>query len=349
MRRGGRLHLVPPLFLLAAAALGLLFPGLDERFRAAPFLLSAFFLGLPHGAADFSLLLRRQAPGRFLASFALYTAGIALTLTLLVLAPLFGLVAFAVFSAWHFGSSDDRDLHKLFPTTNKAGSRFLPATARGTLILALPLAIHPSGVLSLANEWLALLRAPALSPATAAWLPNVAWGIVSIAGIALAADAITAWSRHETRRCAAGLFEILSLAAAFAILDPVFAVGCYFLLWHSLRHSLQLAEHWRHGPEESLPRRLLRVHLYSLPLLVPSLAVLAIIAFAIIPDWNTETLVALLLVFFAAVTPSHDYLIHRIFVRKPVKAGAEKLNNAVSTAQARHRRLRRTVARSREC
>ncbi len=313
---------IPRIVLGVAVLAGLGFPAILFDLRYLPFLLSVFLLGMSHGAADFALVWQRNKGDRKerMALTAAYVLILAGSLALVVLAPHLALLAFAVCSIWHFGSADLRDL-SAGPSSSMRPLRFvIGSLLRGSIVVLTPLVFHPAGVQSLFDEWVSLSGGQALEPAQ--------WEFARTASISILAALSLAWmvaaasSASSSRGIRRGLFAELSenaiLVAASWVLLPAFFVGLYFVAWHSVRHTHHVAEKLtpRRGMEaNSVLAPLKRVFWRSLPLLLPALALLALLLLANPwqQAWNVDRIIALILVFYAVVTPPHEFIVSNFF------------------------------------
>jgi beta-carotene 15,15'-dioxygenase len=215
------------LALAALAALAL--PRAVETLLWVPLLGGLATVGMAHGAVDHLVPGRvRRRPltrGQLVAFMAGYVALALVGVAAWLAAPAAGLVAFLVVAAAHWGQGE------LWLTRDGA----LGAAARGLLPIAGPLVAHPGAVQAAASAILAPFGG------------GFALGrpVVAVLAAALAVVVIAAALRHPTSAP-----ELLGLAAFFAVVPPVFAVGIYFVFWHSLRHVARL--------ERLAPRRFAR-------------------------------------------------------------------------------------------
>jgi len=285
--------IVSPLLLCLLAAIEHWIAPFSLKLFAWPFLISLLFFGMPHGAADlerFAGAIAAPSLRRALPRFMPYIGFVLLSVVGIVLAPQAGLVAFAFLSAWHFGRED----------RHGALHRKARGIARGLFILSVPIALHPAAVSRLINDWLTLLHQPA--PGRSSW-STICFTAEFIALLSLTTAgllALVVFLRGEKATALREVVELAALGVAFAVLDPIFAVGAYFLMWHSLRQMEFPASSWLAG--------LTGIRRGALPLLLPTLALYAGVSWWQIGGWNPALQVALLLIFFAAVTPAHELL-----------------------------------------
>lgn len=295
------------------------------RFDSAapyPFLISALLLGMPHGAVDLWLVTRGTG-GRGRATLTrrglAYLSILGAATALAILAPTWALAGFAVVTAMHFGFADQRDAVIVggrlcgddHAGLSMAWSDYLAGFGRGTALLAMAFVIQYEASAAVVVEARRLLGGA----------PNAIGGVGPLlAAVALAGGALlwtlgTFASSRPTRIAvlALGSVELIIFAALFLTVHTVFAVGLYFLLWHSYRHLLTLAEAGL-GRGEGLVKTLARLHWLSLPLLIPTLGALAVAA-RMMGLHTPRELMVLLLVSFVVLTPAHHALVEWVLPR----------------------------------
>lgn len=273
-----------------------------------PFLVSLFFLGMPHGASDFARI------GDFLGAvrwrthclfFSVYLFGMGLVLLLSLAAPGVALLIFAFISMWHFGRSD------LYPAKSIVPS-LLRLASRGTLLLSLPIAAQPDSVQNLVNGWMVIFGSEA--PGDAAWDQVTSTALV-LAGASMVSSVLIFALFGLQRDCGSlrrEFFETAVLVTMLTFLNPVFALGSYFLLWHSLRYLK--VQRGREIFSCNRLRELCGLDRRRAVLFLPTVAVYAALSILLFDSWSPDLQVALLVVFFAVVTPSHEVL-HAIIQR----------------------------------
>ena len=300
--------ILSPLLLASLCILNAFWPEFSTRYAWVPFLASLFFLGMPHGASDFARMGDFLGAGdwknRFL-FFSVYLFGMGLVLLLSLTAPGLSLLGFVAISVWHFGRSD------LYPAKVSVPP-LLRLASRGLLLLSLPIAVHPEPVQDLVNGWMAILGGEALNEFAWSRVTSVA---LLIAGISVASSVliITLFGLHRDfasfRR---ELLETTVLVTMLIFLNPVFALGAYFLFWHSLRH-LKI-QSGREIFSFNRLRELCGLDRRRAILFIPTVAVYVGLSMLLFDSWVPDLQVALLLIFFAVVTPSHEIL-HAIIQR----------------------------------
>ncbi len=302
--------LLPPLLLLALVLVELRYP-FSVALAGWPFALSLIVIGLPHGAVDLAVSARLRGATTWLQSlrgFADYALLLVLVLAAAFAFPTLMVLAFAILSAWHFGSADALDLNETLGENRVVN--WVVAAARGSLVLALPFVCHPTDSCEVANRLLQLFG----SDSTTVYVEVISSASVAILGLAFAVILVELFIqiRAGNRKYAGTFFlEIGSLVAAFAVLHPLFAMGAYFLCWHSWRHTRRLIR-LMEGESASITRAVLRLHLRSLPLLIPTLSVVAAVLAWVLPHATILDVAVVALAVFVVVTPPHQMLIGRL-------------------------------------
>jgi Brp/Blh family beta-carotene 15,15'-monooxygenase len=336
--RSGRtallLRLVPWCTLATLALVGWVQPELSARLAPWPFLISAVLLGLPHGAVDLWLSGRSDhgTDWRLTATrFAAYLALMAAMIGLVFVAPKLAITLFGAATAVHFGVADRRDARRLVrdlidpkrALTATTSTDLLAGVGRGLILLAAPFVFAPTETVQVLNSLFALLQAEPLGE-TAIVRPVSL--VLLIAGFVLwLAESATARPSERIGLFRLEAIELLLIVAAFATLHPAFAMGAYFLCWHSLRHFVTLAE--AAAPREmSWPTRFVYLHLVSLPLLVPTLLAIVLLALLLGVGAQPYSLMLLLLLVFIIVTPSHHLLVERVVPRLMLRRTSTGVN-----------------------
>jgi Brp/Blh family beta-carotene 15,15'-monooxygenase len=233
------------LALGAAAVLALLAPALVTRFEWVPLLLSLPLLGMAHGAVDHNVpgrLLRRVLTRRERVLLIAGYSGLSIVLMgLWWVAPLLALGLFLLIAIVHWGDGDlwfcevinGRSAPRSF------GSLLFFVMARGLVPIAVPVLVDAKASLSAFDGLLGLFgrdETLTISP-TQRLIGLVAVGVVVVAAALFSVRDNRAWPR---RALLIDLGELALLSVFFVLTPAVFAVGVYFLVWHSPRHILRL-------------------------------------------------------------------------------------------------------------
>ncbi len=215
-----------------------------------PFALSLVLFGLPHGAVDHLVpgrLYSGVAPvGSIAGVFILY---LALATPYLMTWVAFPGLAFAFFIAltwFHWGQGD---LYFLAALGWGDGSdplflKALTVFVRGGMPMLVPLLAFPEVYRGVAGDIIGLFRD---DTSGMEWVFGPAFRGAAGVGFFVVVLIVLYWSYRRpvaARRNRASwrleVVETLLLAAYFAIVPPVLALGLYFCLWHSPRHVARL-------------------------------------------------------------------------------------------------------------
>ncbi len=243
-RTTNALSIVPVAGLTVLFAAGVKVP---EYLVYAPFVASLAFLGVPHGAVD-HLVPARLTPCLSTAASVLAVGLVYLVLAFSYLALWFfaPVAAFALFIAltwFHWGQGDLWYLLTISPADRSMtpASRLLTLFVRGGLPMFVPLLAFPEVYSQVAVSASGLFGA-GISPE--AWIFDSAFRVIAgtvFVGFTLLSLVIgyrSSTTLHDAWRVYVA--ETLLLAAYFALVPPVLAVGAYFCLWHAPRHIARL-------------------------------------------------------------------------------------------------------------
>ena len=230
--------------LLSAAGVTLPTP-----YRYGLLVASALFLGLPHGAFDHLTIPRARGVSlsvRSLAGIGLLYAvlGGAYALVWFV-APDLAFVGFLLLTWVHWGLGDVFPLVELVERTHltRRSQRFLTAAVRGGIPMLVPLLAAPAEY-RLVTEGVVGLFAPGT---TLDWLFStdvraaLGVGFVLLTGAALTAGRVGVSDSATRAAWRLDVTETALLWLFFAAVPPLFAIGLYFPLWHSVRHLVRVA------------------------------------------------------------------------------------------------------------
>jgi Brp/Blh family beta-carotene 15,15'-monooxygenase len=222
-----------------AFSLGVSLPG---RFRYLPLIASVALIGLPHGAVDHLAVPRARGEKASLRWFAhvglLYLLVGGAYAILWFLAPGLSVVLFIATTWAHWGQGD------LWPLLSVAGvdhlrsraQRFGTLLVRGGLPMLVPLWSFPGRYRAVVDAIVGRFGFPvgALDPF---FEPAVRFGVVGGLGVLSVFTVAAGYLRADERRgWAIDAGETGLLWWFFAVVPPVFAIGVYFTVWHSLRH-----------------------------------------------------------------------------------------------------------------
>lgn len=231
--------------LVALALVSLAAPDLVERIQWLPLLLSLPVLGMAHGAVDHNVPARLLGRALTRRERWLLIAGYAVVAVLLMgmwwVAPLLALGLFLLIAILHWG---DGDLWFCESVNGRSAPRSAASLvafvlARGLLPIGLPLLLYADAALPALDVILELFGRdePLMVGSTVRLLGLIAIGLIVLAAIGFS---IRDNASRPRRALATDVGELVLLVLFFSVTQPVFAVGAYFLLWHSPRHILRL-------------------------------------------------------------------------------------------------------------
>jgi Brp/Blh family beta-carotene 15,15'-monooxygenase len=307
--------------LAGPAALGLLTlisPLISEMsysMQAIPFVASLILLGLPHGAMDHlvpsKLSNMSEKKGIIAVSLLYLVIGGIYTVSWLFL-PLLSAGFFILLTWIHWGQGDLYAMRKFHSGEEyrEKFPAFISATIRGGIPMFVPLAFHPDLYISFMKSMEALFASN-----TASYSILYSWqikaAIISAIAILSASMSIYMYVKND-RLPIYGLSEIIVLVAFFVALPPIFAVGIYFCLWHSLRHLTRLSllpgDSRQAITAKNLGRYIWDMTKNTLPLTLISILMLAIAAL-FMDTASQSSLLALYLVFISVLTLPHTVVV----------------------------------------
>ena len=244
-----RTFLLPSWILLAVAALPFIV-GVEVTgwIQYAPFALSLVIFGLPHGAVDHLVPGRLSGVGTSVKSiagvFVLYLTLATLYLMLWFPSPGLAFVFFIALTWFHWGQGD---LYFLAALTRGVASeplslKVLTVFVRGGMPMLVPLLAFPEVYRSVARNIVGIFRGDV---SWVAWMFGPVFRVAVGVGFFLIVLLVLYRGYRLSERGARSAWrleavETLLLAAYFATVPPILALGLYFCLWHSPRHVARL-------------------------------------------------------------------------------------------------------------
>ncbi len=317
---------------LGGLALADLYFHFSRAYAGWPFLLSLVLVGMPHGAIDLLVAARlhqARSPRAVLASFTPYLILMGAAVLILICKPALALIAFAALSVLHFSLSDFQELRRRVP--HHRVTHLLSAISRSVIVLALPFATSAPRTLELVNQLLTLVGSPSriIDPRGAELFALAGLGLAGLGTLFSWASLLAATVKPGWIALRDEVVEMGGLFLGFLILDPLFAAGVYFLAWHSLRHVRELCVYlWPGQDFERLSqflRGILRIHLLSLPLLVPTLIAFGCMVGFLGKTRDATELALLVILIFVVVTLPHHVQVQRMFASKPADLAGDRL------------------------
>ena len=288
----------------------------------APFMASFVLLGLPHGAVDHRVLQRMSLFGlrRWpLAGLIVAYVGLAaLYLLLWWVAPLPAFALFIGLTWFHWGQGDLHALRAVHGVRHldTRGLQVLTVVVRGGLPMLVPLLAFPTIYYDVAGWTMGVVDPAAAAALDALLAVEVRAALGAAFSLLTVVYLIASWRAAGPagrRVWASDAFEVGLLAAFFALVHPILAVGLYFCLWHSARHvaRLLLADPATTSARPARPARSLAAALgrfarQAAPTTIAALALLGCL-YALVPATPTTLpeLLGLYLVLIAVLTLPH--------------------------------------------
>ena len=241
-----RLFIFSLLVFVPLAYLGLLSQNWPLYLQLLPLFVSLFIFGMPHGGADHLLIwgmLRNDTYGRRIFSLALYTLIALIYVIFWNFQPLVAAVFFLVLTIFHWGQGD-RYISVRFHNANYLSrSRMLTILhilSRGSIPILVPgylgNEIYRDVIESIVNsgsqasyqaQWISMYPQLFLYVPLGLTLFYIFANFIYIDG-------------ENKRPFLIDYMESIFLFAWFLFIPALWAIGCYFLLWHSLRHTLRI-------------------------------------------------------------------------------------------------------------
>jgi len=304
---------LPWCVLVAGAVGGFIAPAWTATAAPYPFVIALALFGMPHGAADWTVAARlsgRVGIGHQLRGFVGYLLLMAVSLGVMIWQPGFAALLFLLLTVFHFGMADSTAVGA---DDDGSVARWGLVLGRGQLLLAAAFASHPASAWAPFGEIAAALGSA--SSARSPWMPSLDemqwWARVGV-GAGVLCALFSAGARVRRGSVHAALMDLAEhgLVLALALLaDPLFAVGCFFLGVHAFRHTRRLActRVVIAPPAQSLLQRIVRVHVISLPLMLPTAACVVPLCW-LLGGFTVNTIAVASIAFYMITTLPHHLL-----------------------------------------
>lgn len=281
----------------------------SRQVAALPWIVAIVVVGLPHGAADLALARRAWRGRGLVLPGALYLASMAAVAACYAWRPTRVLAGFALLAGWHFGlaHAESDGVHP-----PRWSERFIAATWRGALVVAVPLVAWPEETAGLVGDLLALTHGASAGGVPATTVRAIGVGLAVVIPVALAAEGRTvAAAADHIVRWLWCVCESVVIGSLGWFTDPLFSVGLYFLAWHGWRQLDAIGAALAGGRDASWAgalRRVVIVHRRSLPLLLPAWCALGAAWWAWSPEHSGKDLALLSIAAYVIATPAHEVL-----------------------------------------
>ncbi len=234
------------LFFLPLAILGTMSAGWPIYLQLLPLFISLFIFGMPHGGADHLLLwgmLKNDSWSGRTVSITLYTLAALIYLIFWKIYPLGAALFFLGLTIFHWGQGDryiSLQLHRANYLTRSKILSSLHILNRGSIPILVPgflgnetyrgvieALVSSSGRLSYHAHWVTNNSILFLL------IPLGLFALYNVCSLGLI-------EKSEEKSLWIDRTEGLILLIWFLFIPPLWAIGCYFVFWHSLRHTLRI-------------------------------------------------------------------------------------------------------------
>lgn len=287
--------------------------GWDQTFWALiPLVLSALFLGLPHGAIDHLVVLglarRKLTLKNLLLICGLYLGAVLAILLLWWLQPPVALTLFLLYTIYHWGKADlaFECLRGNGSAAERTGGlAWAHLLLRGSLPIGLPFVAFPAETRTFINL--------CLEPFGQSLQMGAPWQALIGAAVAALLVAELFYCRMKGLEAWTIGLETLGLLVFFASVPPLLAIGLYFCGWHGLRHVLRLLNYRAPGEanaaRQTFGPAFARFSLRALPFTLLSLALLYGMRWLVANDAGLGEMIALYMILISALTLPHLFVV----------------------------------------
>jgi Brp/Blh family beta-carotene 15,15'-monooxygenase len=307
--------LISPVILLIAGLVAMFTEDISSFLAPWPFLLAIFLVGLPHGAVDLTVI--RKLAGKSQATVLLWCSGyvacMGIIIILLLYIPVTVLGGFGLLSAWHFGRADVSDLIQINALKRTHGQEnTFRALSRGSMIILLPFCFHFKESVAVINGLLEICGHEFITT-TSLLQPFMGLIVIGLVVVEVS-GVIQSWLSGGALRALVQFTEVLALVTAFATLHPLFAMGLYFIVWHSWRHMQRLNRILYRDDTGFLGlRRVISLHNDSLILLLPTIVAILGVAWFMGGGISPLSLALSSILTYVVVTLPHELLCQQIY------------------------------------
>ena len=279
---------------------------ISENIQYFIFVVGITFLGIPHGAADLLVALENESSVSFskINFFAGYLFRLFLFAAILYFLPLFGIILFVVFSAYHFGETD---LHQ-FKTNKLSGKLFV--TSYGLVILSIILLNHFEEVKSL----LLIFEAGERHIESINWVSKNRLLLMTIAGIVFFTSTFIYFLHHneiDGKDKGHFLIRFALLCVLLFFMPLIIGFTFYFIVWHSVLSLSNIINYLMSHGKHTMSKILKQILLYS------SIALLGMVlfCFSVFNSGNKNAVYLYIFVGLAVLTAPHMGVMHNMYNR----------------------------------
>lgn len=236
---------VIPVFLLVS----LLGSNFESNYIYIPFIFSAVFLGMPHGAVDHLVpryISDYTTVGSLYRIVSLYLiAGFIYTIMWFI-SPSLSLALFILLTILHWGQGDTYIISKVFSAdylTDSKSCLSLGLIIRGSIPMLLPYVFYRDRYIEIIGEIVGIFSSGVgvfryMDSQTAVYIVSGLFALTTITYILLCIDK----SNDSLDAIYLDISELILLILLFYALPPILSIGLYFCFWHSCRHIGRLLD-----------------------------------------------------------------------------------------------------------
>ena len=232
--------------LIPMGVLGILSSDWPISYQLLPLYLSLFLFGMPHGGADHLLIwgmIKKSTWAFKISTLLLYPTLSILYLIGWYFQPLASAVFFLIITIFHWGQGDRYLSVKMHRAGYLERSFFLKSLhimARGSIPILLPGYLGNETYRMFLEE---MIRQGGRVNYDLVWITQNQSFFLAVPLILTVMQLFLSFNKLEKDEKGAwafDFFEACFLLVWFLWLPPLWALGTYFALWHSLRHSLRI-------------------------------------------------------------------------------------------------------------
>ncbi len=270
------------------------------------FLAGIIILGVPHGAADLLVAMRNAGSGKNSFSkfrfFKTYLGRLVLFASALWFFPIFGIILFIIFAAYHFGETD---LHHC--KTDSIPGKML-VTSYGLVILSVMLLVHLNEV----KPILQILQPGVENADIINMLESQPTLLIALSILVFMLTTVIYFQYHRIAFQRTDFWYLLRFGMILVIifyLPLIMGFSFYFILWHSVLSMSNIFQYLRKDNLVPFISILKQIALYSL------LAICGILLIGVagIMFLNSHTLMGYVFMGLAVLTAPHMQVMHDMY------------------------------------
>ena len=280
-----------------------LFP---SSYQLLLFLAGIIVLGIPHGAADLLVAMQNASPGKKnfskLSFFKTYIGRLVLFAAALWVFPIFGIMLFIVFAAYHFGETD---LHHC-KTESLPGKMLV--TSYGLVILSVILLVHLDEVKPIIQN----LQPGLESEVFFNFLNSKRTFLISLSGVIFILSFVIYLYYNKIALKQIDIWYLVRFGLILLIifnLPLIMGFSFYFIVWHSVLSMANIFQYLLRKNLVPFFSILKQIGLYSLL----AMGGILIVGLTGIMFLNSQTVVGYVFMGLAVLTAPHMQVMHDMY------------------------------------